>query len=385
MKRRLTAIAVSIAFAAMANASFAGNWEFLFNGKNLDGWKVLGTPEWNVEDGVIKVKGTGDKMGFLVANGEYSDFVFSARFKWTGGNSGIQVRSHLDGEKMTGYQLNLDPSRPTATGSLIEEYGRGMLRQTRVKAEDNFKPGEWNTYMISCVGSHTVAYVNGEKMVDVKDNKGEPKGVIALQMDVAPDAAMEWTDIRVLKIPNKQDWEKLFNGKDLTGWKPFGDADWTVEDKAIHGKYKNKKYGWLLSDKEYKDFHAFLCFKMPKGNSGIQFRSWAVDNEKEGQMVHGFQADLDPSSDWISGHLYDQSEKGITAKPDFDTRTILDIDGWNTYEITAIGPTVELFINGVKTIEHSDPERVKAGIFAFQIHAGLEMETWWRDIRVIEF
>lgn len=367
---------------ASLDASFAGNWEFLFNGENLNGWKVVGSPEWKVVDGVIQVKGTGDKMGWLIADKPYSNFIFRARFKWTGGNSGIQIRSRLDGEKIVGYQCNLDPGRPFATGSLIDENARGMLRETEISAEELFKKGEWNEYEISALGDRIVIQVNGFKTVDLRDPKGDKEGIIALQMDPVPGAAMEWTDVRILKVPAGHDWTSLFNGKDLSGWKPMGDADWTVIGGAIYGKYKNKQYGWLLSENEYKDFHMSLRFKMPKGNSGIQFRSWAVESEK---MVHGFQADLASDSDWISGHLYDQSEKGITAKPSFDTSKIIDYNGWNTYEITAIGPTVELFVNGIKTIEHSDPERNKPGIFAFQIHSGIEMETWWKDIRLIEF
>lgn len=382
MRRNRIVFAALIIGVALANVSFAGNWEYLFNGKNLDGWKIVGSPEWKVEDGAIKATGTGDKMGWLIYDKPYSNFILRARFKWSGGNSGIQIRSKLDGEKMIGYQCNLDPSRPYATGTLLEENGRGLLREPELSADEIFKKDQWNDYDISAIGDHIVIHVNGEFMVERRDPEGAKDGIIALQLEPSPGAAVEWTDIRVLKVPDGKDWKQMFNEKDLTGWKPFGDAVWNVEKGAIHGKYQNKNYGWLLSDKEYKDFYMTLRFKMPKGNSGIQFRSWAVESEK---MVHGFQADLASDSDWINGHLYDQSEKGITAKPNFDTSKIIDWNGWNTYEITAIGPTIELFINGIKTIEYSDPTRDKPGIFAFQIHAGIEMETWWKDIWLLEF
>ena len=35
-------------------------------------------------------------------------------------------------------------------------------------------------------------------------------------------------------LPNEQ-WVKLFNGKDLTGWVPVGHEKWTVEEGTIHG------------------------------------------------------------------------------------------------------------------------------------------------------
>ncbi|MFB3785492.1 MAG: DUF1080 domain-containing protein [bacterium] len=374
---------IALVLVTLTPGAMADGWKSLFNGQNLDGWKTAGDQEWKAADGVMHVKATGKEMGWLIADGTYSDFVVQARFQWKGGNSGLQIRSRLEGDKMIGYQCNLDPSRPTATGSLLEENARGLIMETKVKADAVFKKGQWNTYEISAIGDHIQIYVNGIQTVDAKDPKGEKTGLIALQMAPGEGGAMQWSDIRILEIPNHQDWVSLFNGQDLTHWKPVGDAAWAVEEGVIHGKSKGGKYGWLISDQEYSDFHFSTRFKMATGNSGIQFRSWLVESEEMG-MVHGFQADLASGSDWINGHLYDQSEKGVTAKPSFDASQIIDWEGWNTYEITAIGPKVELFINGKKTVEHSDPTRLK-GIFAFQIHAGIQMDTYWDDIRIIPF
>ncbi len=356
----------------------AAGWEFLFNGENLDGWKVIGDPAWSVDDGILVVKGTGKEIGWLVTEKEYADFILRLRFKWQGGNSGIQVRSHIDDGKMIGYQANLDWAREFATGSLLDENGRGMLQACNISANELWKKDQWNDYEISCIGDHTVIYVNGEKVVDLNDAEGAKTGIIALQMAPGENAGLEWTDIRLLPIPDQKDWTPLFNGKDLSGWHELGDSTWTVQDDYILGKSKGGGYGWLVSDNEYKDFHFSTRFKMAKGNSGIQFRSWPVEN-----MIHGFQADLASGSDWINGHLYDQSEKGVLVKPKQDFSKLIDWNGWNTYEITAIGPKVELFINGVKSIEHNDPERNKKGIFAFQIHAGPAMETCWKEMRII--
>lgn len=381
MKKFGLIVSIVAVISFVPGLAMAEKWSVLFNGENLDGWKVLGSPVWTAEGGVLSVNGTGEEMGWLVADKKYGDFVFRARFKWSGGNSGIQIRSWLEEDKMIGYQCNLDPGRPTATGSLIEENKRGMLKASEIKAEAWFNKDDWNEYEISAIGDHIMIVVNGLVMVDLHDPDGAKEGLLALQMQPGEGAAMQWTDLRILEINDAKDWVSLFDGKTLTNWTPFGDAIWTVKDGALVGCSDQGNYGWLLSDKEYSDFHLSLRFKFAQGNSGIQFRSWAVESEK---MVHGFQADLASGSDWISGHLYDQSEKGILVKPPFDSSKIIDWDGWNTYEITAIGPDVELFINGIKTIEHSDPTRLK-GILAFQIHAGPYMETFWKDIRIIEY
>ncbi|HXK93717.1 MAG TPA: DUF1080 domain-containing protein, partial [bacterium] len=109
---------LALVLVMQTHGSMADGWKFLFNGENLDGWNIAGDQEWKVEEGIIHVKATGKQMGWLIAEGTYSDFVLQARFQWTSGNSGIQIRSRLEGDKMIGYQCNLDPSRPTATGTL---------------------------------------------------------------------------------------------------------------------------------------------------------------------------------------------------------------------------------------------------------------------------
>ena len=69
-----------------------------------------------------------------------------------------------------------------------------------------------------------------------------------------------------------EDWIQLFNGKDLSGWVEVGKEKWTVENGAIHGAAISKEYGYLKTEKNYKDFHLALRFKCEgDGNSGVFF------------------------------------------------------------------------------------------------------------------
>src|SRR5512135_2675874 len=73
------------------------------------------------------------------------------------------------------------------------------------------------------------------------------------------------------KLPG-EDWLTLFNGTDLTGWTKIGNEKWSVEDGTIHGVGVTKDYGYLQTDKSYKDFHLALKFKCEgNGNSGVFF------------------------------------------------------------------------------------------------------------------
>ena len=56
-------------------------------------------------------------------------------------------------------------------------------------------------------------------------------------------------------------WVPLFNGKDLTGWKKNGDEKWVVEQGTILCESTANKYGYLTTEKSYRDFTLRLKFK----------------------------------------------------------------------------------------------------------------------------
>ena len=70
------------------------------------------------------------------------------------------------------------------------------------------------------------------------------------------------------KLPG-EDWIRLFNGSDLSGWTRIGNESWTVENGLIHGKGLTQDYGYLQTAKDYQDFQLSLRFKcVGDGNSG---------------------------------------------------------------------------------------------------------------------
>src|SRR5215208_6135979 len=74
-------------------------------------------------------------------------------------------------------------------------------------------------------------------------------------------------------LPGEQ-WMQLFNGKDLTNWVEVGKEKWTVEDGTIHGQGVTSAYGYLRTEKKYKDFWFSVRFKCEAdGNSGIYFHT----------------------------------------------------------------------------------------------------------------
>ena len=62
--------------------------------------------------------------------------------------------------------------------------------------------------------------------------------------------------------PPGEDWVQLYNGRDTTGWINIGQEKWTVSDKGVlQGMAVTKAYGYLMTEKKYKDFQLFLRFQ----------------------------------------------------------------------------------------------------------------------------
>ena len=150
-------------------------------------------------------------------------------------------------------------------------------------------------------------------------------------------------------LPNEQ-WVKLFNGKDLTGWVPVGHEKWTVEDGTIHGQGVTKEYGYLRTEKQYKDFWLSIRFKCEDdGNSGVYFHT---EYQDMGFPKKGFEVQVNNShSDPIkSGSLYHVKDIGIDV-----TGPIVKDDQWFTERIVVKGNHVTIFLNDKQVVDWTQP------------------------------
>ena len=73
---------------------------------------------------------------------------------------------------------------------------------------------------------------------------------------------------------DKVGFEKLFNGRDLTGWEKDGNAKWFVEDGTLVGTQgENNAPGDLFTKDTYRDFLLTVTYRTEwPCNSGIWFR-----------------------------------------------------------------------------------------------------------------
>jgi hypothetical protein len=171
----------------------------------------------------------------------------------------------------------------------------------------------------------------------------------------------------------------LFNGKNLKGWKIYGTEKWYVENgELICESGPDKKYGYLATEKFYKNFDLTLDFKEEaNGNSGVFFRSTI-----EGTKVSGWQVEVAPPNH-DTGGVYESYGRGWLVQIPDEKETILKPDDWNTLRIRVEGDHVQTYLNGTEMVDMHDEKIGQAdGSIALQIHDGGGIKVRWRNFKL---
>jgi hypothetical protein len=169
----------------------------LFNGKDLDGWTIHGSELWYVEDGLLVCESGPDKAyGYLSTNAFYDDFELTLEFKQeANGNSGVFIRSTVEGTKVSGWQVEVAPPG-SDTGGIYESYGRGWLIKPDPSKDEALKMGAWNKMKIRVQGNKVSTWLNGVSMVELEDEKiGKGKGAVALQIHDGGGIKVRWRNL----------------------------------------------------------------------------------------------------------------------------------------------------------------------------------------------
>ncbi len=148
----------------------------------------------------------------------------------------------------------------------------------------------------------------------------------------------------------------LFNGKDLEGWHIYlndSSADpksvWKVQNGTIW--CTGKPTGFLRTKEQYDDFKLVLEWRWPDkpGNSGVLLRM--SDEEKiwplcmEAQLMSGRAGDFVGMGCNFNENVARRGGSISFARRMNDSAE-KELGGWNKYEITCKGGTIEASING---------------------------------------
>ncbi|MBI84551.1 MAG: glycosyl hydrolase [Planctomycetaceae bacterium] len=141
---------------------------------------------------------------------------------------------------------------------------------------------------------------------------------------------------------------RLFNGRDLTGWKASENGDFSVEDGVIVVR-GNRAHLFTIS--EYQNFD-FTCEIMtqPGSNSGIYFHT--AYEETWPSKGYEVQVNCTHSDPVKNGSLW-----GVVKN--YNAR--VEDNEWYTMQITVQGQNIVTRINGKVVVDYTEPAGVTAG------------------------
>lgn len=377
MKRTALSALLALFVCVLASPVGAAGFEKIFDGKTLNGWKLIGGhgPGYIVQDGCLVCPKDGG--GNLYTEKEYSDFVYRFEFKLTpGANNGIGLRAPLNGDAAyVGMESQvLDDTSPQYAKLEPGQY-HGSIYKVLPTRRGALKPvGEWNREEIRCEGRHITVILNGKKIVDgnlddIRDPEilGAHPGILRPSGHIGflghnSEVWFRGMEVKDLSKPRKDNqapkgFVALFNGKDLKGWKglvgnPLTRAKmtpealataekaatekalqhWSAQDGVINYDGKNDS---LCTAKDYKDFELHVDWKIgPSGDSGIYLRGspqvqiWDTALTNVGAQVG-------------SGGLYNNQKN--PSKP----LAVADnpVGQWNHFVIRMVGERVTIYLN----------------------------------------
>lgn len=381
-----TAVLIAVVAAAISDADepkllpdelVRDGWIELFDGQSLFGWRATSDADWQVTDGAIHV--TGGERGFLMTTTPFADYELHVEFRAPAAtNSGIFLRTSGDPQDPARdcYELNIaPPSNPFPTGSLV---GRG--RWTPKEPTPDFGDGQWHRFDVTADGPRITVRVDGRLAQEYVDESPLGRGYIGLQLN---DGAVALRNIRLRPLG----LEPIFNGRDLTGWRPAGASRTEVTDDGemrITGGS-----GQLESEGQYGDFTLQLeCRVDGDGlNSGVFFRSIPGElmNGYESQIHNGYRDD-DPTRpvDCGTGGIFRrQNARRIVARDHV----------WFAKMIIADGPHMAVWVNGYPVSDWTDTRqpddnprrglRTEPGTLCIQGHDPTT-DLRFRNIRIVE-
>ena len=188
----LAALAVSLTAKEKKPGKY--DWQPMFDGSTLEGWKANEHPEsWSVKDGAIRGDGPASHLFWMREQCVNCEFKAEIRLNH-GGNSGMYFRTAFGPGFPKGYEAQVDNTHrdPVRTGSL---YGFAKVFDQLVQDDT------WWTQRVVVEGNHIQIFVNDTKTVDVVDEANTyTAGFLALQQHNA-GSVVEYRNLMYKMLP----------------------------------------------------------------------------------------------------------------------------------------------------------------------------------------
>jgi hypothetical protein len=154
----------------------------IFNGKNLDGWKMAGEGKFVIPESDAALQSEGG-MGLLwYSENKYKNFILKLEWKASDGsdNSGVFVRfpdpdDNPNNAVREGYEIQIDDK----AGEPIHQTGAiyNFVAPSEIVSK---LPGQWNTMEIQIVNQSYIVIINEQRVTEFTGNR-MTEGHIGLQ------------------------------------------------------------------------------------------------------------------------------------------------------------------------------------------------------------
>lgn len=159
----------------------------------------------------------------------------------------------------------------------------------------------------------------------------------------------------------EEGWQRLFNGKDLTGWRPnYYPDSWSVVDGTIRAHATaESSHLFYVGEKPAGEFVPFTNFILelsarsePNSNSGVYFHTdYTAPNVKH-HLAKGYEVQLNSTQKEKrkTGSLY--AVVDLAESP-------LDETQWFRVRITVQGRHIVVQLNEQTVVDYTEPENVE--------------------------
>ena len=415
MKNTL-ALLISTLSAGSCLAAESPSARPLFNGKDLTGWIGDG---YVVEDGAIVCTPQGKN---LMTRETFANYILEFDFKLPpGGNNGLGIHYPGTGDgAYTGMELQILDNTDPKYKDLKEYQFHGSLYTMAPAKKSGLKPvGEWNHEKVTVSNPGLTVELNGEIILranldDLSAKHPDHQGVKRRSGHIAwlgHGDRVSFRNIRISEIKPGANIEgvmaagftRLFNGRNLDGWKHGNSPEWTVSNGILKHSGRAGEPSDLWTEKEYGDCTVVFDWRwagrgplkkqpvvLPDGNNttGSDVKPELVEIEEldSGLYLRGNIKSQVNLWNWPvgSGEVYGyrtdpaisaEVRAGVTPK----TKADLPIGEWNRTLVTIKGDCLTVALNGRVVIDNAQLPGVPAkGAIGLQHHgSAIDFANLW--------
>lgn len=344
-------------------------WQPMFNGQNLEGWRLVNTPAetWSFRDGVLRC--TGKPIGEIRTERMYQNFEMEIEWRHLvpGGNAGIFVWADDITAKGVPFHRGIEvqvlenaygnTDSHTTHGDIFPIHGADMRpvngrggKRAFPTAQRSLPSPEWNHYRIVCLDGSISLAVNGE-VVTRGEYANPRKGYICLESE---GGVVEYRQARIRELPATpmdakyvaqadRGFRSIYSGLDLRGWMVDDSAGWLADDWVLR----------LESPAEAIDGTLTMEFTEQVAGLVIDFR-FLHETRSFALQIPGGESVVDVSRESTSPFAL-----------------LLDGAGrWNRLEADMRGETLTWIVNGTEV--HSE-QRLGAGRLSITPQGPIEL------------